>query len=345
MAPGKDGSGQGVWEPDEVLSDRYRVLHEQRRSSTGYIYKVQDVFRDVPHLVLCPSPRMLSDTGALDWFVQFCRNALSVAHHPNLLACRRMDYEGKVPYLVMDYVEGSYWDQAIERGLLTELSDMLNIAIQVARGLEWLHENGRVHGNFKPANVIVSEKPYVGEVLKYGETYAHTRAYAAPEQLAPERDLSPATDIWCWAASVLHMFTGMVNWSLGPRAPKALERYLRNGPAVPGMALMPGPVVSLLEQCFRADPSERPASTAGITEQLEDIYYNVTNATYESPPSDETYDSEHLVDDEVQTCALPISENKEHGHQRAEAPPPRRRFSPRRQSSRSRSRRRPDEHS
>jgi serine/threonine protein kinase len=343
MAPENGESGQGVWEPDEVLSDRYRVVHEQRHSSTGYIYKVVDVFRDVPHLVLCPSPRMLADPNSLEWFVQFCRNALSVAHHPNLLACRRMDYEGKVPYLVMDYLEGCYWDQAIERGLLTELSDMLNIAIQVARGLEWLHENGRVHGNFKPANVLVSEKPYVGEVLKYGETYAHTRAYAAPEQLSPERELTPATDIWCWAVSVLHMFTGMVNWSLGPRAPKALARYLRNGPAVPGMALMPVPVVRLLEQCFAADPEDRPASTAGITEQLEDIYYDVTNAAYEGPPTDETYESEHLVDEDAGSHRR--AEHNEDGHKRPEAPPPRRRFSPRRQSNRSRSRRRPDEKS
>jgi serine/threonine-protein kinase len=340
MTPEQNETPTDAWHEDDVLSDRYRIVQEQRRSSTGSLYQAVDVFREVPHLLLCPSSRTMKDPSGLQWFIQFCRNALAIPRHPNLLACRRMDYHGRMPYLVMDYVEGRYWDEKIKDGELTELSTMLDVAIQVARGLEWLHENGRIHGNIKPANVLLSSETGIAEVLKYGEVDAHTRAYAAPEQLTADRPITAATDAWCWGASVLHMFSGMVNWSLGSQAPRALQRYLRNGPAVPGLALMPVPVVHLLEQCFQDDPARRPTSTARITEQLENVYYDVTNAAYESPEPDETYDSEHLVDEE-------IAEAKRRAHRRqSESAPPRRRFSTRRKPrSDSRSRRRPDHNS
>jgi serine/threonine protein kinase len=322
MTSTRDRNAESRWESGQVLSDRYRVGQLERASATCLLYEVVDVFRDVPQLILRPSPGTLAEQKGLQWFVQFCRNALSVPNHPNLLACRRMDYAGRVPYLVMEHVDGLYWDEAIEAGELTELGDMLDVAIQVARGLEWLHENGTAHGNVKPANVIICGEMGVAQMLKYGELLAHTRAYAAPEQLAGNKTADSATDIWCWAASVLHMFSGMVTWSSGPRAPQALQRYQRNGPALPGRALMPVPVVQLLEECFRSDPDERAGSTVDIVERLEDVYCNAQNAPYHGPPSGDEYDSEDLV-------AQDSPEAKQARRDSPEEAPRRRRFSAR----------------
>jgi serine/threonine protein kinase len=164
-----------------------------------------------------------------------------------------------------------------------------------------------------------------------------TRAYAAPEQLTDGAPLSNATDVWCWAASVLHMFSGIVNWSDGARAPAALERYLRIGPAIPGLALMPVPVVELLRQCFQVNPKDRPGSTAEVVEQMETHYYNATNTAYEKPVESGRYESEDLVDEDVANRKRQMNQAAEQS-----APPPHR-FSARdRKSSEKRPSRRND---
>lgn len=323
------GDGESTLQVEQVLSDRYKVEADVRHSVTCHLFRVLDVFRNVRHLILCPSPRTLQDEAAMDWFVQFCRNALSVPHHPNLLTCRRMDYDHHVPYLVMDDVEGTFWDKMIKKGELSDLSTMLNVAIQVGRGLEWLHENGRIHANMKPANVMIEDRDGMARVLKYGETDAFTRAYASPEQVAGERPLTAATDVWCWGVSVLHMFAGIVNWSLGAKAPKALRRYLRHGPAIPSLALMPVPVVQLLESCFRTRPGDRPGTMADVVEEMEEIYRDVTNEPYptaeiDDESADEGYESEHLVE---------LQQPGSQSQATPEQPPARRRFSPSHQSS------------
>jgi len=278
----QQGNGAAEWEDGQMLSDRYRVNECLQRSSTCHLYRVGDVFRDVTHLVLRPSPRTMTEEGGLDWFERFCNSALNTPSHPNLLSCYRLDHDVEVPFLIMDDAGGGTWEHAIRQGQLGDLRKMLDVAIQVGHGLAWLHTYGRVHANLKPSNVLLSEDGIV-KVYKYGETDALTRAYASPEQLLGGQTLTGSTDAWSWAASVLHMFIGMVNWSDGSRARRALGLYVRNGPARPGLSLMPRPLVVLLNQCFQADPSDRPASMREVVERLEDVYETATNSAYRHP--------------------------------------------------------------
>jgi len=186
--------------------------------------------------------------------------------HPNLLPCTRMDRAGGVPFLVMPNVEGDCWDREIKRGRLMGLNAMLDVAIQVARALAWLHAGGRVHGNIKPANVLLAATG-VAKIWKHPQTGAKTRAYASPEQMEGHEP-TPASDIWCWAVSVLHMFVGRVTWPTGPDAPEALRRYLRRGPERKGISLMPGTLADLLSRCLTSDPHRRPASMDDVVAAL-----------------------------------------------------------------------------
>lgn len=269
MSPESKGLSElAPWDPEQLLVDRYRVRDCIRQSSSCQLFRVQDVFRGTYRLVLRPSPRVVTREGWREWFAEFCRNALTVPAHPNVVTCERMTEEGGLPFLIMEDVQGRGWDSMISDRSLSDLAQMLDIALQTAQGVAWLHRHDRIHYNVKPGNVLVCRSG-VSKVWKYGEPGAKTRAYASPEQLAGDRPLTGATDVWSWAVSVLHMFVGRVVWKSGEDAPKALLRYMQTGPAEPRIPLMPGSVARLLSKCFKSSPDERIIAMDTIAEALE----------------------------------------------------------------------------
>jgi len=167
----------------------------------------------------------------------------------------------------MEDVEGRCWDSVIFDGSLGDLPSMLDVALQVASGVAWLHAHGVIHYNLKPANVWISNAG-VAKVWKYGEADAKTRVYASPEQLAHQQPLTQATDVWSWAVSVLHMFVGRAVWDRGPAATGVLRRYMQNGPAVKGLPLMPGSLAGLLARSLRRDPEQRTITMDELAEKL-----------------------------------------------------------------------------
>lgn len=274
---------QSGWKTDLLLNDRYRVGRPIRRSSTCELWRASDVFRQSSHLLLRPSEVVMRRVGWHTWFEQFCEQALSVLPHPNVLTAERMMSAGDLPFMVMEDADGRCWDELITEGTLLRLPQMLDIAIQSADGLAWLHSQGRLHYNLKPANVLICRTGVV-KVWKYGEPSAMTKAYAAPEQIAGGR-LTEACDVWCWAASVLHMFVGKVAWPEGPKAGLALRRYRRNGPYRPAIALMPGALMELLANLFTENPAERTIRMDEVTELLEAIYETAVGRSYAAPAS------------------------------------------------------------
>jgi hypothetical protein len=98
-------------------------------------------------------------------------------------------------------------------------------------------------------------------------------------------------------------------------------------------------VVVLLQQCFREDPAQRPASTGEVVGQLEELYRDVTNAEYAAPGMDSASESDHLV-------TGPPAPRSRRGRRPGETAPPRRRFSARRRNERKpHPRRKPDRNS
>ncbi len=268
-----DSRGEGPWQVGQRLADRYEVREVLQHSSTCCLYRAHDVFRSATHLILGPGSKIMTRVGGLDWFEDYCSAMLRVPPHPNLLTPKRMDHDGGVPFVLLPNAEGKSWYQAIRDGDLRELPDMLSVAIQVARGVAWLHRHDCIHYNVKPRNVILCERGFA-KVWKYGESGAKTRAYASPEQMDGDRLLSPATDAWSWALSVLEMFAGRPVWRTGDQGPEALRHYLARGPAVRGIPPMPGALAELLRRCFRDNPTERPAHMSEVVAAVESIAGN-----------------------------------------------------------------------
>jgi len=133
---------------------------------------------------------------------------------------------------------GSGSAKLYEGGPQQALQRILDIAIQMAWALHYAHQQGLVHQDVKPANVMMTPDG-TAKVTDFGLARARaaaseasttpdggsmlvswggrTPAYASLEQMAGKK-LSRRTDIWSWAVSVLEMFAGEVTWGAGPAA-------------------------------------------------------------------------------------------------------------------------------
>jgi WD40 repeat protein len=157
---------------------------------------------------------------------------------------------------------------------------MLDVAIQIAWGLHHAHEQGLVHRDVKPANVLLTADG-VAKVTDFGLARARTAplalregaaagqtmtvegggggtpAYASPEQARGE-PMSRRSDLWSFALSVLETFLGERRWELGLAAPDVLRSFRAEGLRAEGRPPMPPDVADLLDRCFAEAPASRP---------------------------------------------------------------------------------------
>lgn len=100
------------------------------------------------------APHYASSPAARQRFGREARAAAAVVH-PNVLAIHSVDATGYLPYLVMPFVDGESLHDRIARIGSLDIHETLRIAIQAARGLHAAHEQGIVHRDVKPGNILI----------------------------------------------------------------------------------------------------------------------------------------------------------------------------------------------
>ena len=159
--------------------------------------------------------------------------ALSRLNHPNIAVVHDFDTFGDVDVLVMEYVPGITLSERVHAGPLPE-TEVLDVGVQLASGLEAAHAHGIVHRDLKPSNLRLTPDGHL-KILDFGlarlfegneavttqtETdFARppgTLAYMAPELLKGHAPM-PASDIYAAGITLYELATGSTPFS-GPRA-------------------------------------------------------------------------------------------------------------------------------
>jgi eukaryotic-like serine/threonine-protein kinase len=139
---------------------KYRVLERLGFGGTGTVYLAEHMFvrRRVAVKVL---PQTKADNpAALGRFYREAR-AAGTLDHPNLVKCHDVDQDGNLHFLVMEFVDGTNLQELVTKfGPLT-LERAAHCVKQAALGLQHAHDNGLVHRDVKPANLILDRQ---GEV-------------------------------------------------------------------------------------------------------------------------------------------------------------------------------------
>jgi serine/threonine protein kinase len=226
----------------------YVITRELGRGAMGVVYLGRNTRLDCD-VAIKALPAHLAQDG--DRLARFEREAKTLAqlNHPNVAVIHAVEEHDGARHLVLEYVEGETLADRLGRGALP-VDEALEIASQIAAGVEAAHDAGVIHRELKPGNIIVIPNG-TAKVLDFGLARADeslsssiaptdptitspakhsptmpgvilgTAAYMSPEQ-SRGRPVDKRTDIWSLGAVLYESLTGE-SPSAGVRSPSDLE--------------------------------------------------------------------------------------------------------------------------
>ena len=202
---------------DKTIS-HYIILEKIGEGGMGVVYKAEDTKLQRPVALKFLPSNSLGDEEAKARFLRAARAAAAL-QHPNICTIYEIDEADGHTFIAMAYLEGEELRKHIEKGPLS-LDRLLDIAIQVARGLQEAHSKGVVHRDIKPANIMdtttgqavlmdfgLAQIASAASKLTREGTTVGTSAYMSPEQTSGEKT-DHRTDIWALGVVLYEMATG-----------------------------------------------------------------------------------------------------------------------------------------
>jgi hypothetical protein len=256
----------------------FRVTARLGEGGMGAVYRATDLNleRDVAIKVLPED--FARDPERLQRFDREAKLLASLSHASIASIFGLEEADGK-PFLVLELVEGEDLAERVARGPIP-LREALDLARQIAAGLEAAHERGIVHRDLKPANIKVTPGGEI-KILDFGLAKAFaaptasetqlpthapdmtqagsilgTAAYMSPEQTRGET-VDKRTDIWAFGVVLFEMLTGARVFDAGSTA-ESLASVLHHEPDWSRLpADVPANARRVLQRCLRKDPRER----------------------------------------------------------------------------------------
>ncbi len=198
----------------------YEILEKVGEGGMGMVYKAIDTKLDRTVALKFLAPHLVSNEESRQRFIREAKAAAAL-QHPNICTVYEIDEVDGRTFIAMAYLEGDELTKRIVKGPLS-LERLLDIAIQVARGLQEAHSKGVVHRDIKPANIMdttsgqavlmdfgLAQLASTASKLTREGTTVGTSAYMSPEQTTGEK-LDHRADIWALGVVLYEMATGQV---------------------------------------------------------------------------------------------------------------------------------------
>ena len=200
---------------------RYRVEGLLGSGAMGEVYRAYDPVIDRMVAIKVVRPDLAAGSGSDQWLQRFRREARAAGRrfHPNIVAVLDFGEDGGMPFLAMEYVDGSSLDALLKTSGPLDPGRSVAIITQVLSALGFAHRNGIVHRDVKPSNIMVlssgevkvadfgiaridaSEFTIVGDLLG-------TPAYMAPEQFSGA-PVDTRTDLFAAGVILFEMLTAV----------------------------------------------------------------------------------------------------------------------------------------
>ena len=171
-------------------SSRFRFLKQLGAGGFGVVYLVEDLKRGgevALKTLLGTSPEQM-------YRLKREFRSLRDIRHENLVSFYELFVESEQVYFTMEYVRGRSFLQHIRQGGSVDYPRLCNAVSQLANGLSFLHQAGKLHRDVKPSNVLVTPEERVVlldfglaaeiDAIKLGRSleFAGTKEYMSPEQ-------------------------------------------------------------------------------------------------------------------------------------------------------------------
>ena len=263
----------------DVLPERYAAPVLVSRGGMGEVYRATDSVLERTVAVKLLSDRYASQEDAR---ARFRREALAAARlsaAPNVVTVFDVaEHDGR-PLIVMEYLEGgSVYERMRDARILRETA--LAWLEQVAVAIDRAHENGVVHRDVKPANLLLDDEGNVhvsdfgiastsgADALTAPGTVLGTAGYLAPEQARGE-PATAASDLYALGVVAFELLTGRRPFAGDTPATEAFAHLNADVPrATPFDPTLPTAVDDVFQSALAKEPQARPANAQELVRRL-----------------------------------------------------------------------------
>ena len=282
----------------------YEIVSLLGSGGMGEVYRARDprLGRDVAIKVLLAS--ISADPARLRRFEQEARAAAAL-NHPNIVTIHSVERADDVPFVTMEFVEGTSLARIIPRGGMP-LGRLLPIAIALGDAVSAAHSRGIVHRDLKPANIMVTADERV-KVLDFGlakllrpepsdcgETdlvhdpltdpglIVGTLPYMSPEQVQSKL-VDHRSDIFSLGVILYEMATGERPFK-GDTKALLLSSILKDTPTLASdVSTVPRELGRIIRHSLAKDPSQRYQTALDLRNELAELQEDLSSGSLQAP--------------------------------------------------------------
>ena len=289
----------------EVVSGRFKIVEFIDRGGMGEVYLGLNESVGQKVAVKFLNKKFTADEGLVVRFGNEARSYAKVTH-PN--AVTLLDYgqhDDGALYIITEFVDGKSLSKTIKEHGLFSPEQVISIGQQCCDVLTAAHDEGVIHRDLKPDNLMLMPGPkdrFMVKVLDFGiakisddETGPMTETgaiFGTPEFMSPEQargdSALPQSDLYALGIILYYMGTGRLPFS-GKNKFAVLNKHLNDPPPRPNEiaphADVPPALEAVILKCLNKEAAERYASAEDLYEALDDVRDQLgTSRTTSKPP-------------------------------------------------------------
>ena len=251
-----------------IVSNRYQIISPLGIGGMSVVFRAKDLKDDREVSLKVLRADRVADSESLRRFFNESR-AIALLSHPNIVNVYDVNFEGKIQYIVMEYVDGvTLKDRMDQKGALS-ISESIHYLRQILSALAHAHERGVVHHDIKPQNILLFSDATVkitdfgiASVPTFEEDSPSDEAIGSVHYISPEQARGDVTDersdLYSVGIMMYNMLTGALPFD--SESPTDVARMQVEKPPYPPCSLDPELPMGFQQVIFRAlakNPSER----------------------------------------------------------------------------------------
>jgi len=264
----------------QLISERYELKHVVGTGGMSSVYCAHDTLleRDVALKIL--HEHFSEDDDYVQRFRREARAAARLSHPGIVTVIDRGEEDGR-QFIVFEFVDGETLKDLIERGGPMPVRRSLELGLEIGRALAFAHQQGLVHRDVKPQNVLLNGDGRA-KVTDFGiartlDAVGHTETgtvlgtshYIAPEQARGER-VDAQTDVYSFGVVLYELLAGEVPYTGDNFLTVAMKHVNEPVPSLLERRTdCPLRLASLVERCMAKEPAARPSSMDEVVAELQ----------------------------------------------------------------------------
>ena len=266
---------------NKIICNRYKIIDHLGTGGMATVWLGYDTILDRQVAI----KTFKIDANDEDAVKRFNREAKAVTSlsHPNIVSIYDVENEGEFYYLILEYVEGMTLKDYMIKNPRIPIETIVHIAKQIAAGLSHAHQNGIIHRDIKPQNILMNENltckiTDFGIARAYGDTtltqtnqMLGTVYYLSPEQ-ARGNVATAQSDIYSLGILIFEMITGQIPFKGESAVAIALKHLQEELPDIDKFRdNIPQSVKNIVLQATMKNPNERYISSKELFEDLSTV--------------------------------------------------------------------------